>query len=113
MERRVKIVATIGPASDSEAVLEALLRAGVNVARLNFSHGTHEQHVRRIRWIHAIAERLKISVGILQDLQGPKIRVGKLATPLQLAQGENVLLYVSGAAAPRTDKQTVPVDFRE
>ena len=78
MDRKAKIVATLGPACDSENTLESLIKAGVNVARLNFSHGTHEQHAKDIKTVRAIAERLGVSVGILQDLQGPKIRVGRL-----------------------------------
>ena len=84
MKRKAKIVATIGPASDNELVLEKLIKAGVSVARLNFSHGTHDQHAARISLIRTVAARLKKSVGILQDLQGPKIRIGSLLTPIQL-----------------------------
>ncbi|MCA2001833.1 MAG: pyruvate kinase, partial [Chloroflexi bacterium] len=88
--RRAKIVATIGPASESEAALEALVKAGMNVARLNFSHGTHAQHAARIQTIRAVSRRLNTPVGVLQDLQGPKIRVGKLLSPIQLSVGEQV-----------------------
>jgi len=111
--RRAKIVATIGPASDSDLVLEALVKAGMNVARLNFSHGTHEQHAARIKAIRAVAKKTGIPVGILQDLQGPKIRVGKLTAPLQLSMGEQVCLYATKDAPPQTDSQLIPVDFRE
>ena len=111
--RRAKIVATIGPASDSEQVLELLLKAGMNVARLNFSHGTHEQHKARVAAIRAVAQRLGMPVGILQDLQGPKIRVGKLAVPLQLSVGEEICLYATQDDAPQTEYQLIPVDFRE
>ena len=96
MKRKAKIVATIGPASDGDAMLERLLEAGVNVARLNFSHGTHEQHAARITAIRTISERMNISVGILQDLQGPKIRIGRLPSPLQLDDGQHVILYADG-----------------
>lgn len=113
MERKAKIVATIGPASDSEEVLEALMRAGMNVARLNFSHGTHEDHARRIARIRAVAERLGIAVGILQDLQGPKIRVGNLAAPLQLEPGQVVTLYAQEDDAPQGGEACIPVDFPE
>ncbi len=85
MTRKAKIIATIGPVSQSEEVLEKLVRAGMNVARMNFSHGTHEQHAERIARIRKVAEKLGVSVGILQDLQGPKIRVGELAEPIQLS----------------------------
>jgi len=74
--RKTKIVCTIGPASESSQVLEVLIRGGMNVARLNFSHGTHEEHLRKIETIRQIADRLKQPVAILQDLGGPKIRIG-------------------------------------
>lgn len=73
--RSTKIVATLGPASSSPEMLEKLLRAGVNVFRLNFSHGAQEVHRATVTGIRAAAERLGVPVGILQDLQGPKIRV--------------------------------------
>ncbi len=111
--RRAKIVATIGPASDSEQMLESLVKAGMNVARLNFSHGTHEQHAARVSAIRNIAKKLNTPIGILQDLQGPKIRVGKLAAPLQLDSGEQVCLYATQDELPKTSKQLLPVDFRE
>ena len=111
--RRAKIVATIGPASDSEQALESIIKAGMNVARLNFSHGTHEQHAERVAKIRAVSKRLGMPVGILQDLQGPKIRVGRLAAPIQLSIGEEVCLYATKDEAPKTDKQLLPVDFRE
>ncbi len=113
MNRRAKIVATIGPASESEAMLERLIRAGVNVARLNFSHGTHEQHAAHIAAIRAISKRLNNPVGILQDLQGPKIRIGKLPSPLQLFEGQQVTLYAAEDEAPDAIGQVIPVDFRQ
>lgn len=108
-----KIVATIGPASDSVETLESLVKAGMNVARLNFSHGTHEQHQMRVNRIRAVSKRLDKPVGILQDLQGPKIRVGRLETPLQLSAGENVCLYATQDKQPKNGVQMIPVDFRE
>jgi len=76
--RRTKIVCTIGPATSSEQQLEQLMRAGMNVARLNFSHGTHEEHALVIERIRNISVRLGCAIAILQDLQGPKIRTGVL-----------------------------------
>ncbi|MCQ3936887.1 MAG: pyruvate kinase [Chloroflexi bacterium] len=111
--RNTKIVATIGPASDSEQALEALIRSGMNVARLNFSHGTHEQHALRVAAIRNVSEKLGVPVGILQDLQGPKIRVGKLENPLQLSVGEDVCLYATQDEPPKNGCQLIPVDFRE
>src|SRR6476646_2943714 len=78
--RRTKIVATIGPATSSPEVLRALIEAGATTLRLNFSHGTHEDHQRSIRLIRQTAFELNQSVGILQDLQGPKIRLGRFET---------------------------------
>lgn len=113
MKRKAKIVATLGPATDSESMLECLLKAGVNVVRLNFSHGTHDQHAACIATVRAIAERLKMSVGILQDLQGPKIRVGELSAPMQLEEEDHVTLYSAEDGEPDEDEKIIPVDFRE
>ncbi len=84
-----KIVCTIGPASRSEAVLERLMLAGMNVARLNFSHGALEEHAEVIARIRSLAARLGLPIAILQDLQGPKIRTGALRDhqPVRLVDG--------------------------
>src|ERR1700730_9727540 len=74
--RRTKIVCTIGPATADEDHIEQLIQAGMNVARLNFSHNTQEGHAKIIEMVRNISARLNIPVAILQDLQGPKIRVG-------------------------------------
>jgi len=111
--RKAKIVATIGPASQKEEIIEQLIRAGMNVARMNFSHGTHEQHAERIALIRKVAERLGVPIGILQDLQGPKIRVGELPEILQLSEGELVTLYAPGTTPPDGEGQKIPVDFRQ
>ena len=74
--RRTKIVCTIGPASSSESVLEGLIRAGMDVARLNFSHGDHASHRGLIRKIRRLERKLDRQLAILQDLPGPKIRIG-------------------------------------
>ncbi|BBI74983.2 hypothetical protein HAALTHF_43020n [Vreelandella aquamarina] len=75
--RRTKIVATLGPASDRPGVLEAMLKAGVDVVRLNFSHGSADDHRRRLTEVREIAQRLGRSVAALGDLQGPKIRISR------------------------------------
>jgi pyruvate kinase len=77
--RHSKIVCTIGPACRSPRILERLLRAGMDVARLNFSHGTHEEHARTILQLRAAAQNLRKTIAILADMQGPKIRTGALA----------------------------------
>jgi pyruvate kinase len=78
IEHKTKLVCTIGPASASPAIIEELLRTGMNVARLNFSHGTHEEHAGYIKAIRKVSSKLNIPVAILQDISGPKIRTGKL-----------------------------------
>src|SRR5215510_15485936 len=113
MTRKAKIVATVGPACQSEEVLENLVQAGINVARMNFSHGTHGQHAERIALLRKVSERLGVSIGILQDLQGPKIRVGELDEPIQLSEGETVTLYAAGMTPPENGGKHIPVDFRQ
>lgn len=81
MRRQTKIVCTIGPASCSPEVIERLIDAGMDVARLNFSHGSHESHKERIKIIREVSARKNANVAILMDLQGPKIRTGKLIPP--------------------------------
>jgi len=78
IRRKTKIVCTIGPASSSPTTIEELIRAGMNVARLNFSHGTHDEHAGYIRTIRDASQRLNAPVSILQDLSGPRIRTGIL-----------------------------------
>ncbi|MCX6034866.1 MAG: pyruvate kinase [Chloroflexi bacterium] len=109
MDRKAKIVATMGPASQDEAVLAKLLLAGMNVARLNFSFGTHESHAARIVSLRAVATHLGRPLAILQDLQGPKIRVGVLTEPITLTAGQQVQLYPEGADKPVGI--SIPVDF--
>ena len=75
--RATKIVATLGPATDSPQKIEQLIAAGVDVVRLNFSHGTAKEHIQRASWVHEAAHRLERDVGVMVDLQGPKIRIGK------------------------------------
>ncbi len=89
--RRAKIVSTLGPASSSERVIEQLIGAGVDVFRLNFSHGTRDEYAENIGRIRQIADNMQRSVAILQDLQGPKMRVGKLAEdPIELKEGNRL-----------------------
>jgi pyruvate kinase len=84
MKKRTKILATIGPASDSQEMIESLMKAGVNVFRLNFSHGTHEYHYEVLQRIRAAEKKSGLFVGVLQDISGPKIRVGHLEEPFEL-----------------------------
>src|SRR5690349_12033246 len=77
MPRQTKIVATLGPASSSPAMLERMIRAGVDVVRLNFSHGSAQDHIHRAEMVRAAGQAVGKEVAIMADLQGPKIRVGK------------------------------------
>ena len=113
MDRRAKIVATIGPASMQTEMLEKLIQAGMNVARLNFSHGTHAEHAARIACIRELADKLGKPVGIMQDLQGPKIRVGILDPALDLLEGEIVTLHAESALPPKGPGKNIPVAFAE
>src|SRR6266568_5160510 len=117
--RRTKIVATIGPASRDPRVLERLLEAGVDVARLNFSHGTYEDHLAVIRAAREIAARLERPLALLQDLSGPKIRTGRMKgdQPIQLREGATVRittdLSVEGTAELiATTYEPLPRDLR-
>ncbi len=90
---RTKIVCTVGPASDSPAAIEAMIAAGMSVTRLNFSHGTQADHARRIGMIREVSEKVCLPVAILQDLCGPKIRVGTIDPPgIRLTPGETLIL---------------------
>ena len=92
-QRRTKIVATIGPATNTPDVLKALIKAGATTLRLNFSHGTHDEHQRNIRLIRQTAFELNQPVGILQDLQGPKIRLGRFEEgPIVVHKGDRFTL---------------------
>ena len=106
---RTKIVCTIGPASSSPSVLRALITAGMNVARINFSHGTHEQHAEVITAVRALAKEIGRPVAILGDLQGPRIRIGDLPAPIMLLEGSDIVLAPEAAAGPGD----VPVTYGE
>ncbi len=109
--RRAKIVATLGPATYNEAVLERAVLAGLNVARLNFSHGTHSDHANAIQMIRRISAKHKIPVAILQDLQGPKIRVGKFEKGfIELIEGTVVTFTTDPVVGTA---ELIPSDFAE
>jgi len=98
--RHTKIIATVGPASDSDAVLDALIAAGTDIFRLNFSHGTHETHDATFRRIRAAADRARREVAVLQDLSGPKIRTGRLAggQPFTVKAGDRLTIVTGDFA---------------
>lgn len=93
MKRKAKIICTIGPASQSEEVISQLAQAGMDAARLNFSHGTHDDHLRNITLIRRVSAGLRKPIAILQDLQGPKIRIGTFAHgPANLVTGGRFII---------------------
>ena len=109
MTKRTKIVCTLGPASESQDTISDMLKAGMNVARLNFSHGTHEQHAMLMTHVRTASDALDMPTAILQDLQGPKIRVGTLP--------EEGIVFVPGAmvtfdtAQQGYEQDSIPVDY--
>ena len=110
--RATKIVATLGPASSDPAMLEAMIRAGVNVVRLNFSHGKAQDHIDRAKLVREAATRAGREVAIMADLQGPKIRVGKFAEgKVMLEPGAKFVLDASRAEPG--DLTGVGLDYKE
>ncbi|MGH2494652.1 MAG: pyruvate kinase [Ktedonobacteraceae bacterium] len=116
--RRTKIVCTIGPATSSEERLEQLMRAGMNVARLNFSHGTQSEHEVVIERVRTISARLGCAVAVLQDLQGPKIRTGTLqdGKPVMLVVGSHITIttrdITGNAQIVSTTYKALPQDVK-
>ncbi|QEA38423.1 pyruvate kinase [Pistricoccus aurantiacus] len=111
--RRTKIVATLGPASDKDGVLEAMLEAGVDVVRLNFSHGSADDHRQRLTRVREIAQRLGRSIAALGDLQGPKIRIARFKDgAVHLEEGKAFVLDVS-LDSDAGDEHQVGCDYKE
>ena len=107
---RTKVVATIGPACRSAEMIERMVHAGMSVARLNFSHGTYEDHAETVAMLRAVSEKLDFPITLLQDLQGPKIRVGQLPDgPITLTEGE--FLTLMPEADYTGQPATVPIDY--
>ena len=98
--RRTKIVCTLGPASDSPEMVDRLVAAGMDAARLNFSHGSREDHARRARMVREAQERSGRPLALIADLQGPKIRVGNLEKPLVLVEGDELVVTGEEGAGP-------------
>lgn len=106
---RTKIVATLGPASNSYDAIANLVKAGMSVARLNFSHGSYDDHAHTVSLLRSISQELDTPVTILQDLQGPKIRVGQLPGAISLQAGESVTLVPMAENNNQVD--TIPIDY--
>ncbi len=112
MERRTKIVCTLGPASDTKEIIKAMIEAGMDVARLNFSHGTHEEHLRRMNLVREAASELGKNVPIMQDLQGPKIRIGLVREGAVLIHKGQVLILTSDTVEI-SDETRVQVHYED
>src|SRR2546428_12963382 len=97
--RRTKIVATIGPASATPEKVRELVDAGMDAARLNLSHGTHEDHAGRAKLVRDVQEEVGRPLALIGDLQGPKFRVGGLDLPLALVQGPDGIVCTGGTGA--------------
>ena len=111
MNRRTKIVATLGPASTGKEVISRMLAAGVNVVRMNFSHGTREEHLERAAQVREAAKEQERTIGIMCDLQGPKIRVGKFESGrINLSKGDSFIL---DAGCELGNQERVGLDYRE
>lgn len=109
--RHCKIVGTLGPSSSNEKVLRELIKAGLDIARLNFSHGEHETHRRNVELVRQIAREEGRTVAILQDLQGPKIRCGKmLDNGVILKNGDT---YTLSYGTEQTNPKVIPIDYRD
>ncbi len=108
--RKTKIVATLGPSSNSEEMLARMIMAGVNVVRLNFSHGSAEEHIKRAEMVRAIAIKLNRPIGVLCDLQGPKIRIGKFELgKITLKTGD---LFILDADCELGNQDHVGLDYK-
>lgn len=111
MDRWTKIVATLGPASQDESILTRMIRAGVSVVRLNFSHGTYSDHARSIEMVRRVSRKLANPICLLQDLQGPKIRIGELATETIKLQAGQQFTLTTEPILGRED--VVSVDYQD
>ncbi|MDQ3926627.1 MAG: pyruvate kinase [Actinomycetota bacterium] len=114
MERRTKIVATLGPATSTEEAIRELVRLGMDVTRLNFSHGEHEGHLKNAHFVRAAAESLGRNVAVMQDIQGPKIRLGEVVGETELAEESRVIIapgdFVGDASRLSTSYEQIAQD---
>lgn len=108
-EKRCKIIGTLGPSSSSAEVLEQLFLSGLNIVRLNFSHGTHADHLERIELVRSVAKKTNLNIAILQDLQGPKIRCGHLINNEQKIPDNG--RYVLRFGKQQTEASVIPIDY--
>src|SRR3989338_1036723 len=113
--KRTKIVCTIGPASETKSKIEQMIQSGLNVARLNFSHGSYQHHQMLISNIRAVSSKLKVPIAILQDLQGPRIRIGNVSKEwIKVAAGQKIFLVPEHFKIALKDITTfIPVQYAD
>ena len=110
--KRTKIIATIGPASADKQMLSKMIKAGLNVARLNFSHGEYSEHFQYIKNIRSVAKAAGVNIAIMQDLQGPRIRIGKLGqSGIRVVKNEKIILYPEISTRPKIHAELIPVQY--
>jgi pyruvate kinase len=113
---KTKIVATVGPASNSKEMLRALIKEGVDIFRLNFSHGTHEDHLKVVKFARELNEELGTQIGLLQDLQGPKIRVNEMLPDVVIERGQKLVIttreLLGNAEVVSTSYKSLPRDVK-
>lgn len=105
---RTKIIATLGPASSNKTVLSGMIKNGMNIARLNFSHGSHADHLKNIAMVRSLNKRSRNKVKIMQDLEGYRIRIGKLTKPVELEKGAEFHLTTENIVGSRKE---IPFDY--
>lgn len=113
-QKNTKIVCTLGPSTDSVTEIEQLVSAGMNVARLNFSHGTYENHSKILKSLHTVEKKMKKRIGVMQDLQGPKIRVGEMPEEgIQIKKGQEVEFTIQKTKGKTDGKKTlIPIQYK-
>ncbi|MCI0750859.1 MAG: pyruvate kinase, partial [Flammeovirgaceae bacterium] len=113
---KTKIVATVGPSSNTKEMLRALAKEGVDVFRLNFSHGTHDDHQKVVNYVREINEEMGTHIALLQDLQGPKIRVNEVEEGVQLVRGQEIVITTrqlkGNAEIVSTSYEGLPTDVK-
>ncbi len=112
--KKTKVICTLGPSSQDKKTIKQLVKAGMNAARLNFSHGTYEQFQEIADNIRAVSEELGVPVAIIQDLQGPKIRIGGLpAEGIKIAKGEKLVLHTGEAFQEKRGVKYIPLQYKD
>lgn len=115
MDKKTKILATLGPASNSVEMIEGLIKAGANMFRLNFSHGDHEYHSQTLKNIRTAMNNLNVTIAVLQDISGPKVRIGDVNEPFELHRGDEITFVKNEIVGYKTDdkKYVVSTNYPE